>query len=317
LGRRPGSLGASDILQLQRSIGNTAVLRLLDGAGMARAATIQRHRNIPESAIPVQTHGNCGLFSIIAAMKSFGFESEQLTELQKKMDEFVATSEETFVGEIFTVDLMVRIVQGIKFDGKSVLDAIERPFTSPSELEKLLEEYRDDEDVALLIGYSKPDEYDNYYKLRGNYIKHGGKDATETQVDDALDDSIGVKFKAKDAHWGMINQLQEGGLINIADTITEKEPDSKHGYNTLIGLHSLFESNQALASAPFDWSNYLDTKNQQVDYNKMDSSATTKDLKGNKRFEGVRKAKNTESMDLTGRLVVVSVTKHGKRYLPK
>jgi hypothetical protein len=90
-------------------------------------------RAAPESAIPVPTHGNCGLFSIIAAMKSVGFESEPLTALQTKMDEFVATSEETFVGEIFTVDLVVASSKAFQFDGQPVLDAIKRPFDSPSE----------------------------------------------------------------------------------------------------------------------------------------------------------------------------------------
>src|ERR1700722_6156203 len=116
-------IGPAQLLQLQRNAGNTAVCGLLAGTDR-RSAVVQRHRNIPESYIPVQTHGNCGLFSIIGAMKTFGFDPEHLKLLQDAMDKFVDTSEETFVGEIFSVDLMVRIVNGIKFDGQSVLNAV-------------------------------------------------------------------------------------------------------------------------------------------------------------------------------------------------
>lgn len=272
---------------------------------------VQRHKVLAENQIPVQTAGNCGLFAIIAAMRAFGFQPAHLSQLEKAMDKWVAESDETFQGEIFSVDLMLRLVNGILFNGKPVLHAIAVTFQSPLQLGLLLEQYSKIDDVTLLIGYSKPDEYDTYYSLRGQYLSGlGTGPVSKENVTKALDDSIGVTFKSKDAHWGMINQLRDGGLINIADTITEFMPGSGHGYNTLIGLHSLYESSMALNQ--FDWSNYI--KNDRIAYNTMDKTPKSKDL-NTVRYQTVKSNSLTETMDLSGRLVVINVTEYGKTFL--
>lgn len=280
---------------------------------------IQRIESIPEERIPVQTHGNCGLFSIIAAMRALGFEDETLDGLTDAIDDFVSESEDTFVGELFTVDLMLAIVNGIRYYGQQVLKARAINFSSPTELAQIFAYFKDIPEVTLLIGYSKPDAYDEYYGARGNWLKliRDGANPEEietakTTMDEALTDKVAVEeFHAKDAHWGMINDIHGDGFVDIADTISEEVEGDEHGYNTLISTRKLFNSNKSLGTSEFGWDDYLDTEEDQVEYNKMDSTSTTKDLSENPRYQRIKSQQMKENMDLSGRIVLIELTARG------
>lgn len=300
--------------------GGTGHRAISVGLASTSNVPVQRNKTTAETSIPVQTDGNCGLFSILTAMRAFGFSGDVQAKAKTALDTMTETSEETFLGEVFTVDLMVNIINELKIDGKPILKAAPVAFGSQEQLEELLAGYKGKDNVALLIGYSKPDEYDRYYKMRGKALHKGTTD--DPSLGKALDDKVGVEdFKVKDAHWGMINQISDDGFLDIADNITNYGPDKDHGYNTLMSTRKLYNSNTSLSQGEFDWSGYLE--NDQVEYNTMNRPENklkndkdkTKDLTGNKRYEGIKQNGMKEKLDLSGRLVVVTVTEDGASLL--
>jgi hypothetical protein len=294
-----------------------------NGAGAGRAAEIhaaananlpvQRNKTTPETSIPVQTDGNCGLFSILTAMRAFGFGGDVQAKAIAALDKMTKQSEDTFLGEIFTVDLMLNVINALQIDGKAILHAEAVAFGSPQQLQEMLTAYKAKDNVALLIGFSKPDEYDHYYKMRGQALKDGT--IGSSSLDKDLDDKVNVEnFKVKDAHWGMINEISDDGFVDIADTIDKHGPDKDHGYNTLMSTRKLYNSNTSL-DGEFDWSKYI--QDDEIGYNTMKKVERTKDLDGNKRYEGIQRNGMKEQLDLHGRLVVVTVTKDGAQLLDK
>lgn len=286
------------------------------------APVVQRVETIKENQIPVQTHGNCGLFSIIAVMRAMGFDEAVQQKMTKTMDKFTSQSPDTFVGEIFNIDLMVQLINGnLKYEGKQLLSARTVSFKSEKELKGVLHNYDSIPQVSLLIGYSKPDEYDAYYKKRGEWaskLRTGGKElkSAKGEMDKALKAKVSHDdFIPQHAHWGMINGMSGSGMVNIADTIDKHSPGAAHGYNTLFRTDKLFRSNMSLASGKFNWSTFINTKKDEVDYNTMENTEEKKNLKGNDRYKNIKADSMMESMDLSGKLVVVELTAEGRDLL--
>ncbi|MET3875946.1 hypothetical protein [Chitinophaga sp. OAE865] len=286
------------------------------------AAVVQRIETITEKQIPVQTHGNCGLFSIIAVMRAMGFDEAVQQKMTKTMDKFTSQSPDTFVGEIFNIDLMLQLINSnLKYEGKQLLTARTVSFKSHKELKKILHTYNAIPQVSLLIGYSKPDEYDEYYRKRGEWIgklNEGGEklEIAKSEMDAALETKVSHKdFIPQHAHWGMINGMEGPEMVKIADTIEEHSPDAKHGYNTNFRTDKLFNSNMSLASGKFDWSKFLDSDRNRVEYRKMKGTEKVKDLSHNERYKKIKGDKMEESMDLSGKLVVVELTAEGRELL--
>lgn len=286
------------------------------------AQVIQRVETIKESQIPVQTHGNCGLFSIIAVMRAMGFDEAVQEKMTKTMDKFTKQSPDTFVGEIFNIDLMLQLINSsLKYNGKQLLTARTVGFKSQKELKEVLHNYDAIPQVSLLIGYSKPDEYDDYYKKRGKWIskldKGGEKlETAKRGMNEALEKKVShEKFIPQHAHWGMINGMSGSGMVKIADTIDEHSPGAEHGYNTHFRTDKLFNSNMSLASGKFNWSTFIDKDNDEVTYNKMSGTEKTKDLAANERYKKIKGDNMMESMDLSGKLVVVELTADGRELL--
>lgn len=173
----------------------------------------------------------------------------------------------------------------------------------------------------MLIGYSKPDEYDEYYRKRGEWIgklNEGGEklEIAKSEMDAALETKVSHKdFIPQHAHWGMINGMEGPEMVKIADTIEEHSPDAKHGYNTNFRTDKLFNSNMSLASGKFDWSKFLDSDRNRVEYRKMKGTEKVKDLSHNERYKKIKGDKMEESMDLSGKLVVVELTAEGRELL--
>lgn len=288
--------------------------------GAMPGTAVQRNKTTDESNIPLQTTGNCGLFSILTALRAFGFSGDIQSKAMAAMDQMTKDSEDTFLGEIFTVDLMLKIINELRVDGKQVLDAKAVAFESQDKLEQLLAAFKKNDDVALLIGYSKPDEYDRYYALRGQRVKGMIGQGT---LDKALDDKVNVEnFKIKDAHWGMINTISDDGFVDIADSIGPLVPDGPHGYNTLMSTRKLYNSNTSLDQGKFNWNPYLNESvngsmvaNDEITYPTMAKTPTSKDLSNNQRYDSVKKDGMQEKLDLSGKLVVVTVTELGKAML--
>lgn len=288
-------------------------------AAMSGAA-VQRNKTTEESNIPVQTTGNCGLFSILTALRAFGFSGDIQSQAMSAMDQMTKDSEDTFLGEIFTVDLMLKIINDLEVDGKQILEGKAVEFKSQKQLEKLLAKYKKRDDVALLIGYSKPDEYDNYYNDRGKFLQ-GELDRSE--LNESLNDKVNVEdFKVQDAHWGMINTISNDGFVDIADSLSEHKKGSGHGYNTLMSTRKLYNSNKSLDDGKFNWDSFLNpeaprsmVENDQITYPSTKSKDVTKDLSNNQRYHNIKEDGMREKLDLSGKLVVVTVTKRGKAML--
>lgn len=286
------------------------------------APVVQRVETIKEDQIPVQTHGNCGLFSIIAVMRAMGFDEAVQQKMTKTMDKFTKESPDTFVGEIFNIDLMLQLINSnLKYKGKQLLSATTVSFKSQKELEEVLHAYNAIPQVSLLIGYSKPDEYDAYYRQRGKWLsKIGGDDQKLKTAKDKMDKARKEKVMQKDfipqhAHWGMINGMKGSGMVKIADSIEEHSPGAGHGYNTNFRTDKLFNSNMSLAAGKFNWSTFIDKDNDEVTYNKMKGTQKTKDLTDNERYKKIKGDGMMESMDLSGKLVVVELTADGRDLL--
>ena len=277
------------------------------------SALVQCNKTTDERNIPVQTTGNCGLFSILTALRAFGFSGDVQSKAMAAMDRFTKNSKDTFLGEIFTVDLMLQIINTLEVDGKRILEGRAVQFTNQEQLEGLLGEFKKIDNVALLIGYSKPDEYDKYYRMRGQHLQDKRK-VSGSELDKALDDKVNVEdFKIKDAHWGMINTIGDDGFVDIADSIAPHEPGANHGYNTLMSTRKLFNSNESLSKGKFDWTPHI--KSDQLTYPGMDKMKTTKDLSKDQRLGQIVKDGMKEKLDLSGKLVVVTVTEVGKSML--
>lgn len=286
------------------------------------APVVQRVETIKENQIPVQTHGNCGLFSIIAAMRAMGFDEAVQQKMTKTMDKFTSRSPDTFVGEIFNIDLMLQLINSnLKYKGKQLLSARTVSFKSQKELEGVLHTYNTIPQVSLLIGYSKPDEYDAYYKKRGEWVSKldtGGEELKNAgaEMDAARKAKVEQEnFIPQHAHWGMINGMKGAGMVKIADSIDEYSPGAGHGYNTNFRTDKLFNSNMSLASGKFDWSTFINTKKDKVAYNTMEGAEKKKDLAGNDRYKNIKADNMEEAMDLSGRLVVVELTAEGRDLL--
>ena len=284
------------------------------GVTATSAGPVQRNKTTDERNIPVQTDGNCGLFSILTALRTFGFGGGVQDKAISAMDRMTKQSEETFLGEIFTIDLMLKIINELEVDGKRILKAAPAEFSTQEELELLLAKLKKNNDVTVLVGYSKPDEYDDYYKTRGEFL--AGK-AKESQVEKDLDKKVKVEnFKAQHGHWGMINEISDDGFLDISDSLGKFRPDRDHGYNTLMSTRKLFNSNMSLSKGEFDWTNFLPSDGtDDLTYNRMTGGKNTKDLSKNERYQDIRKNNNKEKLDLSGRLVVVEVTELGKAML--
>lgn len=275
---------------------------------------VQLHKTLPENKIPVQTDGNCGLFSIISSLRAFGFSEDVQAKATTAFDTMVEQSDDTFLGELFTVDLMLQVINDLQIDGEQILKGEAVTFTSQEKLEEVLTTYKEKDNVTLLIGYSKPDEYDKYYRLRGEHLESGT--LKDPEVGNALEDKLDVEsFKVKDAHWGMINEVSNDGFVDISDSIAPLSPNKDHGYNTLMSTRKLFNSNMSLSNGEFDWSNYIDQSNDSIDYNTMNKDPKTKDLSNNQRYQDLQSNNMKEKLDLSGKLVVVTVTEQGTELL--
>ncbi len=281
----------------------------------------QYNKTVEQDKIPVQTAGNCGLFAILTALRAFGFDDSDQGKAITAFDNFTKTDDNTLQGEIFSVDLMLSVINSLKIETKQILEAEKKAFVDQNKLEELLNTYKDDDSVTLLIAYSKPDEYDDYYAVLG---EEGGDITNQNVIDakkekDKFDES--KAFKAQHAHWGMINKIDSKDSINISDSLAEYG-NTGHGYDTNMNSELLFKSNKVLDEGKFDWESYLkkdellkEDELKEVVYSDMSDNEVEVDKTSAFDKKGLKLGvdKNTqEQMDLSGRIVVVKLTDYGK-----
>lgn len=259
---------------------------------------------LPLHRIPVQTGANCGLFAIVAAARFLGCDSAGEDALNAELDRLEKADLRTFIGEVLSVDLLLDLIQGVTADGSPLFTACSLAFSSSAELSAIIQE-ASRTDAALIIPFARPQSYDAYYRLLGQQVKGT---ATDAEVAVACRVKEGEEnFQAADAHWALINRVDEetGGVV-LADSF-EDVWGGGHGYEAEFSVEKLAAANIALDGC-FDWNNFLDAQGRAWGVRDVCGRAYTPSApraKNPERLAAVLCDDGLERLDLAGRLVLM------------
>lgn len=259
---------------------------------------------LPLQRIPVQTGANCGLFAILAAARFLGGGESAEAGIIAELDRLEKADPRTFIGEVLSTDLMLDLIRGLTQNGTQLLAARAVAFATPADLLAIIQDASRN-GAGLLVPFARPESYDAYYRLLGAHAKG---EATDAQVAAAgRVKASEANFHAADAHWALVNRLDEtNGRVFLADSF-EDVWGGGHGYEAEFPLEKLAAANLALDGC-FDWGNFLDERGrawgiQDVRRRAYPPSAPRR--KNPARLERILADGGREALDLAGRLVIM------------
>lgn len=254
---------------------------------------------LPLHRIPLQTGANCGLFAVIAGSRVLGYGEEDEARLAPALDRLEKADPRTFIGEVLSVDLLLDLIRGLSQGGAGLFSARSVAFSTPAELSELIRESAVT-GGALLIPFARPQSYDVYYRLVG-------QNATETEIRAARKAKEAESlFLPADAHWALINRMDETGQIVLADSV-EDVWGRGHGYEATFTAEKLTAANLALKGC-FDWRNFLDGQGRvwgMGDLLGKPYAPSTPRLKNPERLERILSNAGREALDLAGRVLTL------------
>lgn len=259
---------------------------------------------LPLHRIPAQTGANCALFAVISAARSLGCDGETENAFIAQIDRLEKADLRTFIGEVLSVDLLLDLIRGVSLDGAPLLNARPETFSTPTELNALIQE-SSKTGSALLIPFARPESCDAYYRLLGRQVK-GEATAAEVAAARTAKETESI-FLPADAHWALVNRVDEEGKIVLADSF-EDVWGGGHGYEATFSVEKLAAANLALDGC-FDWSNFLDGQGRvwgMGDLLGKPYAPSAPRRKNSARLEAILHAGMQEKMDLAGRLIVLA-----------
>ncbi|RLT42296.1 MAG: hypothetical protein DWI57_05770 [Chloroflexi bacterium] len=261
---------------------------------------------LPLQRIPVQTGANCGLFAILAGVRRLGCSPGEEAALFAALNRLEKADPRTFIGEVLSIELLLDLIRGVSGDGAPRLAARAIPFATPMALSALIRD-ASQSGAALLIPFARPQSYDAYYRLLG---RQASGQATEEEVAAAWQaKEREADFRAVDAHWALINRVDEtSGRVVLADSF-EDVWGVGHGYEADFSVEKLSAANLALDGC-FDWSNFLDERGRAWGMQDMQGLAYAPSTPRNKnpeRLEEILRNGREELLDLAGRLILIEM----------
>lgn len=211
---------------------------------------------LPLQSIPVQTGANCGLFALLAAARLLGCDAQAEACIIAELDRLEKADPRTFIGEVLSVDLMLDLIRGITHNDTPLFAAQAVAFPTPAELLAIIRDASQN-GAALLVPFARPQSYDAYYRLLGAQASGAATEAVVAAAGRVKESE--ANFCATDAHWALVNRLDEtNGRVFLADSF-EDVWGGGHGYEAEFTVEKLSAANLALDGC-FDWHNFLDER---------------------------------------------------------
>jgi hypothetical protein len=259
---------------------------------------------LPLQSIPVQTGANCGLFALLAAARLLGCDAEAEACLIAELDRLEKADPRTFIGEVLTVDLMLDLIRGVTANDTPLFAARAVAFSTPAELLAIIRDASQN-GVALLLPFARPESYDRYYRLLGAQARGEATDAEVTAAGRVKESE--ANFHAADAHWALVNRLDESnGRVFLADSF-EDVWGGGHGYEAEFTVEKLSAANLSLDGC-FDWGNFLDEQGRAWGIHDIRGRAyppSAPRFKNPARLDRILASGGQEALDLAGRLVLM------------
>lgn len=257
---------------------------------------------LPFHRIPVQTGANCALFAVISAARYLGCDEATENALVAELDRMEKGDPRTLIGEVLSVHLLLDLIRGVSLNGERLFNGRSLAFSNPTDLSAIIRESTQ-MGTALLIPFARPQSYDAYYRLLGQDA--GSISAPELAVARAAKEAESA-FLPADAHWALINRLDETGQVVLADSF-EDVWGGGHGYEATFSIEKLTAANLALDGC-FDWGNFLDAQGRAwgiADIRGIAYAPSTPRRKNPARLEAILCNGMQEQLDLAGRLIVL------------
>ena len=256
--------------------------------------------------IPVQTGANCGLFAILAAVRQLGCDEKNEATIIEELDWLEKADPRTFIGEVLSVDLLLDLIRGISANNTPLFTASTIAFSTPPELLTIIQDGFQN-GGALIVPFARPESYDIYYRLLGAQDKG---EATAEEVAAARQSKEDERtFRPADAHWALVNRLDEpSGTVVLADSF-EDVWDRGHGYEAEFPVERLAQANLALDGC-FDWGTFLDGQGRAWGIHDIQGRAYTPSALRHKnpaRLDEILANRGQEALDLAGRLVRMEI----------
>lgn len=259
---------------------------------------------LPLQRIPVQTGANCGLFAILAAARFLGGDESAEAAIIAELDRLEKADPRTFIGEVLSVGLMLDLIRGIAANSTPLFAARVVAFATPADLLTIVGDASRN-GSALIVPFARPESYDRYYRLLGAQARG---EATGEEVAEARHSKETERtFRPADAHWALVNRLDETtGRVFLADSF-EDVWGGGHGYEAEFSVKKLAAANLALDGC-FDWGNFLDEQGRAWGIQDVQGRAYTPSAlrhKNPERLDAVLRDGGRERLDLAGRLVLM------------
>jgi len=253
--------------------------------------------------IPVQTGANCALFAIVSAARFLGCDATTEATLIRQLDRLQKADPRTFIGEVLSIDLLLDLIRGVIVNDTPLFSARPVAVSTPAELRAIIWEATR-LGHALLVPFARPQSYDRYDRLLGQQAA-GSAAAADLEAARIAKDTESA-FHPADAHWALVNRVDEAGQIVLADSF-EDVWGGGHGCEATFTLEKLAAANLALDGC-FDWGRLLDARGRAWGMHDLRGKAYAPSTPGHKnpaRLEAILGNGRQESLDLAGRVVVM------------